>query len=94
MESFLKKVPSKHAYLVLSQGSESSKDEAQVFLILEKDVLCECLPVSDETNVFTSSLVFLLAVYYTFNLQYPDTWKYLFILLEEHVLDISPKRKT
>ena len=92
MESFLSKVPSNHPYLVFTEG-EGYLDKAQVFLILEKDVLCECLPVSEDISIFASSLVSLIAVY-TFNLEYPDCWKYLFKILEEHVLDIPPKWKS
>ena len=93
MESFLSKVPSNHPYLVFTEGA-GCLDKAQVFLILEKDVLCECLPVSEDISIYASSLVSLIAVYYTFNLEYPDCWKYLFKILEEHVLDIPPKQKS
>lgn len=93
MESFLNKVPTNHPYLILAEG-KGCLDKTQVFLILEKDVLCECRQVSEEISVFASSLVSLIAVYYTFNLEYPDCLKYLFKILEEHVLDIPPKRKS
>ena len=41
----------------------------------------------------TSSIVTLVAVYYSFNLEYEQKRKHLFTFFEEHVLGIVPKRK-
>lgn len=64
----------------------------QIFVILDQDVLCECSEAVNH-SVFTSSLVTLMAVYYTFNLGYEDGRKYLFKFLEEHILGVISKRK-
>ena len=85
-------VSSNHPYLVFIEGASCL--QVQVFFILEEDVFCDCLPVSEDFSVYASSLVFLIAVYYSFNLEYSDCWKYLFKILEEHVLDIPPKWKS
>lgn len=94
MEHFLHSdVTSNFPYLVLAENGESSGENTQIFIVLEKDVLCECQPLSLIT-LFASSLVSYLAVYYAFNLEYGDNWKNIFKFLEEHVLGITPKRKS
>ncbi|XP_068753115.1 uncharacterized protein [Montipora capricornis] len=94
MEHFLHSdVPSNFPYLVLAENGESSGENTQIFIVLEKDVLCECQPILDY-SMFASPLVSYLAVYYAFNLEYGDNWKNIFKFLEEHVLGITPKRKS
>ena len=97
MEQFLQDdAPSNGPFLLLHKSTDNDKEEdAQLFIILEKDVLCECLPVPQvNAGIFITSLVTLLAVFFSFNLEYADTQKNLFKFLAQHVLDIVPKRKT
>ena len=61
-------------------------------MILDQDVLCECMPAVNH-SIFTSSMVTLVAVYYSFNLEHEQKRKHLFTFIEEHVLGIVPKRK-
>ena len=97
MEGFLRtRVLSALPHLLFSMDEPfvcDRVDNAQVFVILEKDVLCECQPQAHH-SIFTSSLVTLLAVYFAFNLQYGETEKNMYKFLEEHVLGIVPKRKS
>ena len=93
MESFLKNVPSKSPYLVYTGADKSAGSEKQIFLIIDEDVLLECTQVSKDHCLFTSSLLTLIAIYYSCNLQYEDDRKHLFKFLEEHILGIIPKRK-
>lgn len=93
MESFLKNVPSKSPYLVYTGADKSTGSEEQIFLIIDEDVLLECTQVSKDHCLFTSSLLTLMAIYYSCNLQYEDDRKHLFKFLEEHILGIIPKRK-
>lgn len=47
MEHFLHSdVTSNFPYLVLAENGESSGENTQIFIVLEKDVLCECQPLS------------------------------------------------
>ena len=97
MEGFLRtRVPSALPHLLFSMDEPFVRDRVdntQIFVILEKDVLCECQPLAYH-SIFTSSLVTLLAVYFAFNLQYGETEKNMYKFLEEHVLGIVPKRKS
>ncbi|XP_068733941.1 uncharacterized protein [Montipora capricornis] len=92
-ESFLKNVPSKSPYLVYTGADKSAGSEEQIFLIIDEDVLLECTQVSKDHFLFTSSLLTLMAIYYSCNLQYEDDRKHLFKFFEEHILGIIPKRK-
>lgn len=83
-------LPWKYPYLVLAKGDESCGENAQVFIVLEKDVLCECQPINDY-SIFASCIVSLVAVHYAFNLEYGESWRTILKILEEHVLDIAPK---
>ena len=69
------------------------EQKEQIFLIIDEDVLLECSQVSKDHCLFTSSLLTLMAIYYSCNLQYEDDRKHLFKFLEEHILGIIPKRK-
>ena len=98
MEQFLKKrVPSTLPYLLFSMTEEPFTKEnlgtAQIFVIVDKDILCECTSQAKQ-SVFKSSLITLLAVFYAFNLHYGDTKKNMYKFLEEHILGIVPKRKS
>ena len=44
--NFLSRVPSNHPYLVFTEAA-GCLDKVQLSLILVKDVLCDCLPVSE-----------------------------------------------
>ena len=77
MESFLKNVPSKSPYLVYTGADKSAGSEEQIFLIIDEDVLLECTQVSKDHCLFTSSLLTLIAIYYSCNLQYEDDRKHL-----------------
>ena len=98
MEHFLKnRAPSNLPHLLLSMDEPIETERlgsAQIFVILEKDVLCECQQPQTNHSVITSSLITLLSVYYALNLQYGDTEKNMFKFLEEHVLGLAPKRKS
>lgn len=84
-------------YLLFNMEEEPFTRErlgtAQIFVIVDKDVLCECTSQAKQ-SLFTSSLITLLAVFYAFNLHYGDTEKNMYKFLEEHVLGIVPKRKS
>ena len=67
MENFLKDIPSKSPYLVHVEG-DTADSATQMFVILEKDVLCECIKHTDY-SLPLSSLVTLEEVYYTFHLR-------------------------
>lgn len=90
IENFIKEVPTKSPYLVYAEVNQASSDTAQVFVILDQD--CECVPVANQ-SIFTSSVVTLVAVYYSFNLEYEQKRKHFFAFFEEHVLGVVPKRK-
>lgn len=95
MENFLKDdIPSRAPFLVLhiNQAGSESLETAQIFVVLENDVLCECQPLLGHSILY-SSLVTLMAVHFAFNLQYQETEKNLFKFLE-HMLDVIPKRKS
>ena len=55
IENFIKtEVPSKSPYLVYAEVNQTeSNNTAQVFVILDKDVLWECMPVVNH-SIFTS----------------------------------------
>ena len=91
MENFLKDIPSKSPYLGHAEG-DTADSATQMFVILE-DVLCEWIEHPDY-SLPLSSLVTLVAVYCTFNLEYEDERKHLFKLSEEHIFGMTPKRKT
>ena len=95
METVLKNV-SKSPFLLRTSCTaavdNAVSDAPQIFVILDQDVLCECSEIVNH-SIFTSSLVTLMAVYYTFNLAYEDKRKNLFKFLEEHVLGVILKRK-
>ena len=91
MESFLSKFPSNHPTWFWLRATAVL---IKLKFSMEKDGLCKCLPLSEEISVFASSLQSLIAVFYTFNLEYPECWKYLFKILEEHVLDVPLERKS
>lgn len=63
---------------------------AQIFVIVDKDVLCECKSKAKQ-SVFTTFLKTLLAVFYAFNLQYRDNEKNMYKFLDKHVLRVAPK---
>ena len=92
MENFLKDIPSKSPYLGHAEG-DTADSATQMFVILEQDVLCEWIKHPDY-SLPLSSLVTLVAVYYTFYLEYEDERKHLFKFLEEHIFGVMPKRKT
>lgn len=78
--------------MVCAEVNQAVCDTAQVFVILDQDVLCECMPAVNH-SIFTSSVVTLVAVYYSFNLEYEQKRKHLFTFFEEHVLGVAPRRK-
>lgn len=92
MENFLKDIPSKSPYLVHVEV-DTADSATQMFVILEQDVLCECIKHPDYSLPF-SSLVTLVAGYYTFNFEYEDEHKHVLKFLEEHIFGEMPKRKT
>lgn len=96
MEQYLKKrAATALPHLLFSMTEplvQERLEDAQIFVVLDKDILCECEP-QEKYSLFYSSLITLLAVYFVFNLQYGETDKNLFKFLEEHVLSIVPKRK-
>ena len=93
-ENFIKEVPSKSPYLVCAGVNQTVSDTAQVFAIFDQDVLCECMPAASNHSISTSSIVTLVAVYYSFNLEYEQKGKHLFTFFQEDVLGIVPKRKS
>lgn len=76
-------------------------EDAQIFVVLDKDILCECEP-QEKYSLFYSSLITLLAVYFVLNLQYvkqirifSNSWKSMFspLFLSEKILCLN-KLKT
>ena len=96
MENLLQEaVTNDSPYLIYAEpvANDSADSIGQIFVALNQDILLECSKLCDH-DIFTSSLVILLAVYYAFNLGYKHNRKHLFKFLEEHILGITPKRKT
>ena len=91
MDNFLKDILSKSPYLVHVEG-DTADSATQMFVILEQDVLCECIKHPDY-SLPLSLLVTLVAVYCTFNLEHEDERKHLFKFLE-HIFGMMPKCKT
>lgn len=96
MENFLQEaVPNDSPYLIYAEpvANDPADSIGQIFVVLNQDILLECSKLCDH-DIFTSSVVTLLAVYFAFNLEYEDKRKHLFKFLEEHILGITPKCKT
>ena len=63
-----------------------------MFVILDQDVLCECMPTATNHFILVLQIMMtLVVVYYSFNLEYEHNHKHLFTFFEEHVLGIVPK---
>ena len=75
-------------------ASSSAKDLGQLFPVVDKAIFLEIEGHEARIIDYSKGLLLLLAMYYSFNLEYDANQKLLYQILEEHVLGLKPLRRT